>query len=341
MNLLDVKNLRTYFFVDEGVVKAVDGVDLTVGEQETVGVIGESGCGKSTMAHSILRLIQDPGDIVDGTANVRLKDGTVQDLFALEPGSDELRDIRGNQVAMIFQEPMASFSPVHTIGSQIAEVLQQHTDLDDDAIDERVIDLMRRVGISNPEERVNQYPHEFSGGMRQRAMIALALACGPALLIADEPTTALDVTIQAQILQLLRDLQLEENMSVLYITHNLGVVAEHVDRVYVMYLGKVVESAPTKELFTNPLHPYTRKLLRSVPKPGRRVDRLETIEGSVPVPIGLAPQCGFASRCAQAIAGVCDAAVPAITHQDEREDHFVRCFLYSDATENESEWTNV
>ncbi|MBD7919145.1 ABC transporter ATP-binding protein [Cellulomonas sp. Sa3CUA2] len=341
MTLLDLKNLRTYFFVDEGVVKAVDGVDLTIGERETVGVIGESGCGKSTMAHSLLRLIQEPGDIVDGTAWVRLKDGSRQDLFALEPGSEELRAIRGNEVSMVFQEPMASFSPVHTIGSQIAEVLQEHTELDDDEVAARVVDLMRRVGISDPERRVDQYPHEFSGGMRQRAMIALALACGPALLIADEPTTALDVTIQAQILQLLRDLQAEEHMSVLYITHNLGVVAEHVDRVYVMYLGKVVESGPTKELFANPLHPYTRRLLQSVPKPGRRVERLESIEGSVPVPIGLAPQCGFASRCTQAIEGVCDATVPAMSRPDPHRDHEVRCFLYSDVTEDESEWSHV
>ncbi|MBN8881685.1 MAG: ABC transporter ATP-binding protein [Salana multivorans] len=343
MSLLDVKDLRTYFFVDEGVVKAVDGVDLTIGERETVGVIGESGCGKSTMAHSLLRLIQEPGDIVDGTAVVRLKDGTRRDVFALEPDSDELRDIRGNEVAMIFQEPMASFSPVRTIGSQIGEMLQQHTDLDDDEIEERVVDLMRRVGISNPEQRFDQYPHEFSGGMRQRAMIAMALACGPALLIADEPTTALDVTIQAQILQLLKDLQAEEHMSVLYITHNLGVVAEHVDRVYVMYLGRVVESAPTKELFANPRHPYTQKLLRSVPKPGHPVDRLEIIEGSVPIPIGLRPQCGFYSRCQQAIEGVCDVAVPAMTTvtDDEGAQHAVRCFLYSDAVEEESEWSNV
>lgn len=341
MTLLDVKDLRTYFFVDEGVVKAVDGVDLTIGVQETVGVIGESGCGKSTMAHSLLRLIQEPGEIVDGTATVRLKDGTRQDIFALEPGSDELRDIRGNEVSMIFQEPMASFSPVHTIGSQIGEVLEQHTDLDEDEIEARVIDLMRRVGISNPEQRLDQYPHEFSGGMRQRAMIAMALACGPALLIADEPTTALDVTIQAQILQLLRDLQAEQNMSVLYITHNLGVVAEYVDRVYVMYLGKVVESGPTNELFANPLHPYTQKLLRSVPKPGHPVERLETIEGSVPIPIGLAPQCGFFSRCTKAIEGTCDATVPAMTESTENSQHFVRCFLYSDAAEKESEWSVV
>lgn len=339
MSLLDVKDLRTYFFVDAGVVKAVDGVDLEIGERETVGVIGESGCGKSTMAHSLLRLIVEPGEVVDGTAEITLKDGRRTDIFSFQPDDPELRAIRGNDVAMIFQEPMASFSPVHTIGSQIAEMLEQHTDLDEDQIDQRVIDLMRRVGIANPEARVDQYPHEFSGGMRQRAMIAMALACGPALLIADEPTTALDVTIQAQILQLLKDLQASEQMSVLYITHNLGVVAEHVDRVYVMYLGKVVESAPTQELFANPLHPYTRKLLASVPKPGHPVDRLDVIEGSVPVPIGLPPQCGFASRCAHAIAGTCDASTPALTMQENG--HLVRCFLYADEVEEESQWTDV
>ena len=339
MSLLTVKDLRTYFFVDAGVVKAVDGVDLDIGDRETVGVIGESGCGKSTMAHSLLRLIVEPGEIVEGTAEVTLKDGTRADIFSYEPNAPELRSIRGNDVAMIFQEPMASFSPVHTIGSQIGEMLAQHTDLDEDQIDERVIDLLRKVGISNPEARADQYPHEFSGGMRQRAMIAMALACSPALLIADEPTTALDVTIQAQILQLLKDLQESEQMSVLYITHNLGVVAEHVDRVYVMYLGKVVETAPTKELFANPMHPYTRKLLASVPKPGHPVDRLEAIEGSVPVPLGLPPQCGFVSRCPFAMAGTCDATTPALT--EPKEGHLVRCFLFSDQIENESEWSNV
>jgi oligopeptide/dipeptide ABC transporter ATP-binding protein len=334
-----VRDLRTYFFVDDGVVKAVDGVDLTIEPRETVGVIGESGCGKSTMAHSLLRLVVQPGEVVGGSAVLARKDGSTIDVFAPEPGSAELREIRGNEMAMVFQEPMSSFSPVHTIGSQIAEMIEQHTDLDEDEVHTRVIDLLRRVGISNPEQRFDQYPHEFSGGMRQRAMIAMALSCGPSLLVADEPTTALDVTIQAQILALLKDLQVEEQMSVLYITHNLGVVAEHVDRVYVMYLGKVVESAPTAELFANPRHPYTQRLLRSVPRPGHKVDRLEVIEGSVPVPIGMAPQCPFASRCPSFMPGTCDAATPALAPVGDQ--HQVRCYLYSDARDDENEWTHV
>lgn len=339
MSLLDVKDLRTYFFVDDGVVKAVDGVDLTIAPRETVGVIGESGCGKSTLAHSLLRLVVQPGEVVDGSATLTLKDGGRTDVFAHEPDSEELREIRGNEMAMVFQEPMSSFSPVHTIGSQIAEMLEQHTELDGDQVHDRVIDLMRRVGISNPEQRYDQYPHEFSGGMRQRAMIAMALSCEPSVLIADEPTTALDVTIQAQILQLLKDLQAELQMSVLYITHDLAVIAEHVDRVYVMYLGKVIESAPTAELFANPKHPYTQRLLRSVPRPGHKVDRLEVIEGSVPVPIGMPPQCGFASRCPSFMEGTCDAATPALTAVGD--EHKVRCFLYSEARDEESEWADV
>ena len=340
VNLLEVKDLRTYFYADEGVVKAVDGVDFTVGEREAVGVIGESGCGKSTMAHSLLRLVVPPGELVDGSAVLRRKDGSEVDVFSFAPKSQELLQIRGAEMSMIFQEPMASFSPVHTIGSQIAEMLEQHREFEnEDEVREEVIGLMKRVGISNPEQRFDQYPHEFSGGMRQRAMIAMGLSCRPNLLVADEPTTALDVTIQAQILQLLKDLQEEGEMSVLYITHNLGVIAEHVDRVYVMYLGRVVETAPTEELFANPRHPYTQKLLRSVPRPGEPVERLETIEGSVPVPVGMPPQCGFASRCTQFIEGTCDAAVPAMTTVGEQ--HQVRCFLYSEAAEDESEWSHV
>ncbi len=339
MKQLEVRDLRTYFFVDDGVVKAVDGVDISIGRQETVGVIGESGCGKSTMAHSLLRLVVQPGEIVGGEAILDKKDGTRIDVFAPEPNSPELREIRGNEMAMVFQEPMSSFSPVHTIGSQIAEMIEQHSDLEPDEVKARTIALMRRVGISDPERRYGQYPHEFSGGMRQRAMIAMALSCNPTILIADEPTTALDVTIQAQILQLLKDLQEEEKMAILYITHNLGVVAEVVDRVYVMYLGKVIETAPTDELFANPRHPYTQKLLRSVPRPGHKVDRLEVIEGSVPVPIGMPPQCGFASRCPSFMPGTCDTATPALTQVGDQ--HQVRCFLLSDVIEPEHEWTNV
>jgi oligopeptide/dipeptide ABC transporter ATP-binding protein len=339
MNLLELDDLKTYFFSDEGVVKAVDGVSLTVGEREIVGVIGESGCGKSTMAHSLLRLIVPPGEVVQGSATLNRKNGTTIDILALDPGSAELRSIRGNEISMIFQEPMTSFSPVHTIGFQISEMISLHTDLKPAEIRHRVLELLARVGISSPEQRYDEYPHQLSGGMRQRAMIAMALACKPRIVVADEPTTALDVTIQAQILELLKNLQEQEELSAIYITHNLGVVAEYVDRVYVMYLGRVVESASTEQLFEKPLHPYTQKLLRSVPRPGKRVDRLDVIEGSVPTPIGLPPQCGFVSRCPSALEGICDGAVPALTEVEEG--HFVRCFLYDEQQEPKDDWADV
>ena len=297
MNQLEIRDMKTYFFLDEGILKAVDGVSLTVGDRETIGIIGESGCGKSVMSKSIMRLVTKPGEIVKGTALLNRKDGSMVDIFALEPDSPELRSIRGNEIAMIFQEPMTAFSPVYTIGHQISEMVALHTDLDRAKTRERVVGLLNRVGISNPSQRYDQYPHELSGGMRQRAMIALALSCNPKIILADEPTTALDVTIQAQILDLMKELQREDGMSIVYITHNMAVVAETVDRVYVMYLGQVVESTTTQQLFADPLHPYTQKLLRSIPKPGERVERLEVISGTVPSPIDLPRQCGFVSRC--------------------------------------------
>jgi oligopeptide/dipeptide ABC transporter ATP-binding protein len=339
MNRLDVQGLKTYFFLNEGIVKAVDGVSLTVGDQETIGVIGESGCGKSVMAHSLLRLITQPGEIIQGAAVLQRKDGSVVDILALDPDSAELRAIRGNEISMVFQEPMTSFSPVHTIGFQLSEMYALHTDLKAHEIRDKVVDLLRRVGISNPQQRFDEYPHQFSGGMRQRAMIAMALSCKPQIVIADEPTTALDVTIQAQILELMKELQHEENMSAIYITHNMAVIAENVDRVYVMYLGRVVESTTTQRLFSDPLHPYTQKLLRSIPQPRHRVDRLETIEGSVPNAIDPPVQCGFFPRCPAAMPGKCDLAVPALT--ESVEGHFVRCFLYSEETEPEDEWTRI
>lgn len=339
MNRLEVQNLKTYFFLDEGIVKAVDGVNITIADQETIGIIGESGCGKSVMAQSLLRLITPPGEIIKGTAILHRKNDSTVDIFALEPNAKELRSIRGNEISIVFQEPMTSFSPVHTIGFQISEMLALHTSFKTREVRDQVVELLRRVGISNPQQRFNEYPHQLSGGMRQRAMIAMALCCKPKIVLADEPTTALDVTIQAQILQLMKELQQEENMSVVYITHNLAVVAENVDRVYVMYLGRVVESVTTEQLFSNPLHPYTQKLLRSVPRPGQRVEKLEIIEGSVPTPINPPVQCGFFSRCQVAIAGKCDQAVPALTEIDTG--HFVRCFLYGGETEAEDEWTRV
>ena len=339
MNQLEIRNLKTYFFLDEGIVKAVDGVDLTVGDQETIGIIGESGCGKSVMSQSIMRLVQPPGEVVKGTSLLHRKDGSTSDVFALAPNAPELRAIRGNEIAMIFQEPMTAFSPVYTIGHQISEMVALHTQLDQKKNREHVIGLLNRVGISNPSQRYDEYPHQLSGGMRQRAMIAMALSCSPKIILADEPTTALDVTIQAQILDLMRELQHEVGMSIIYITHNMAVVAETVERVYVMYLGQVVESTTTRRLFANPLHPYTQQLLRSIPKPGQKVDKLEVISGTVPTPIDRPRQCGFATRCPSAMSGLCDKSMPA--QVEKEEGHFVRCFLYSQQTEPEDEWTNI
>jgi len=339
MNRLEIRDLKTYFFLDEGIVKAVDGVDLTVGDRETIGVIGESGCGKSVMVQSIMRLMVQPAEIVKGSALLTRKDGSQVDIFALKPDSPALRSIRGTDVAMVFKEPMTAFSPVYTIGQQISEMVAIHTDLEPGKIRDHVIALLNRVGISNPSQRFDEYPHQLSGGMRQRAMIALALSCSPKIILADEPTTALDVTIQAQILDLMKELQRQENMSIVFITHNMAVIAETVDRVYVMYLGQVVESTTTQRLFADPLHPYTQQLLRSIPRPGHKVDRLEVIKGTVPSPIDLPRQCNFVSRCPFAMPGLCDKEMPAL--YEKEEGHFVRCFLHHRETEPEDEWTNI
>ena len=336
---LEVSGLKTYFFLDRGILKAVDGVSFAVDAQETVGIIGESGCGKSMTAQSLLRLVRPPGEIVGGSALLRRRDGGTVDLLALDGGSAEVRRLRGNEISIVFQEPMTSFSPVHTIGSQIGEALAVHSNFSRAEIREKVLDMLRRVGISNPSQRFDEYPHQLSGGMRQRAMIAMSLICKPQVVIADEPTTALDVTIQAQILELFKELQREEEMSSIYITHNMAVVAENVDRVYVMYLGRVVESATTAQLFANPLHPYTQKLLRSIPRPGQRVDRLEVIEGSVPNAIDPPVQCGFFARCPSAMAGKCDVAVPELVETEKG--HSVRCFLHSEIREAEDEWSRI
>jgi oligopeptide/dipeptide ABC transporter ATP-binding protein len=336
---LRVRGLRSYFFTPEGVVKAVDGVDLTVRDGETVGVIGESGCGKSVMAQSLMRLLRRPAETVDGSVTLRRADGTAIDVLSLQPDSPELRRIRGGEIAMVFQEPMTSFSPVHTVGGQVAEMVVAHEKVDAKTARARVVELFTRVGISNPAQRFDEYPHQMSGGMRQRAMIAMALAGGPSVIVADEPTTALDVTIQAQILELLRDLQQQEQVSIIFITHNMGIIAEQADRVYVMYLGRVVESGTTEQLFANPLHPYTQALLKAVPRPGARVDRLATIEGVVPTPMGMPAQCGFASRCPVAMAGICDAKTPAMVEIEDG--HAVRCFLHSNEEEPADAWAGV
>jgi peptide/nickel transport system ATP-binding protein len=321
--LLDVKNLKTYFFTDEGVVRAVDGVDLYIDQGETLGVVGESGCGKSVTALSIMRLIpQPPGKIVDGQI---LYNGL--DLVTIP--ANKLRKIRGKEISMVFQEPMTSLNPVFTCGEQIAEALRLHEGLGRrDAMD-KTVEMLKVVHIPNAERRVKEYPHQLSGGMRQRVMIAMALSCSPNLLIADEPTTALDVTIQAQILELLNELKSKLKMAVMLITHDMGVIAETAQRVVVMYAAKVAEEAPVGDLFKEPLHPYTQGLLRSIP----RIDlaatehlRLETIPGTVPTLRGdIAPGCRFAPRC-PFVKSVCTEQDPVL--KEVKPGHKVSCWLY-------------
>jgi len=293
--LLEVKNLKTYFYTDDGIVKAVDGVNFSVDAGKTMGIVGESGCGKSITAMSILRLIPDPpGKIVDGEVIFNEEDLT-------KVSDKRIREIRGNDISMIFQEPMTSLNPVFTVGYQIEEVLMLHQKLEEKEAREKAIEMIRLVGIPNPDRIVDEYPHQLSGGMRQRIMIAMALACQPRLLIADEPTTALDVTIQAQILELMNDLKNRLNTSIMLITHDLGVIAEMADHVIVMYSGKVVEDAPIGELFKNPRHPYTVGLMNSIPSLVKEGQRLDTIPGRVPNPLYLPKGCYFHPRCKYAV----------------------------------------
>jgi len=321
--LLDVKNLKTYFFTDEGVVRAVDGVDLYIEKGETLGIVGESGCGKSVTALSIMKLIpQPPGKIVEGEI---LYNG--RDLVNMP--ANQMRKIRGKEISMIFQEPMTSLNPVFTCGEQIAEALRLHEGLGRRAAMDKTVDMLKLVHIPNAERRVKEYPHQLSGGMRQRIMIAMALSCNPNLLIADEPTTALDVTIQAQILDLLNELKSKLKMAVMLITHDMGVIAETAQRVVVMYAAKVAEEASVTDLFKEPLHPYTQGLLRSIP----RIDlaaterrRLETIPGTVPTLRGdIAPGCRFAPRC-PFVKSVCTEKDPVI--KEVKPGHKVACWLY-------------
>ena len=304
--IVTVENLKTHFFLDEGVVQAVDGVDLTVPRGKTLCVVGESGCGKSITAFSIMHMISRPGRIVEGRVTLHRPDG---DLVLTDQDEDSrtLRSIRGGDIAMIFQEPMTSLSPVHTVGSQIAEAVSLHTDLNKKETRQHALSMMERVGIPDPVQRFKQYPHEMSGGLRQRSMVAMALSCRPSLLIADEPTTALDVTIQAQILALMRQLQTEFDMAILLITHDLGVVAQMADDVAVMYMGRIVEFGSVKKIFADPQHPYTIALMRSLPGLGvERKSRLQVIEGSVPDPFQRLQGCPFHPRCTEAEAGRCD-----------------------------------
>jgi peptide/nickel transport system ATP-binding protein len=332
--LLSVRNLKTYFPQDEGTVKAVDGVSFDLYPGGTLGIVGESGCGKSVTARSILGIVDRPGRIVEGEIHFRRRatDGGAEvdrmvDLATLAPNGPEMRAVRGAEIALIFQEPMSSFSPVHTIGNQIGEVIMLHQQLDRRQAREKAIEMLRRVGVSSPEERVNQLSNQLSGGLRQRAMIAMALSCNPSLLIADEPTTALDVTTQTQILALMRQLQQEDGMAIMLITHDLGVIAEMARDVAVMYLGRVVEQAPVDEIFHAPKHPYTQALLRSIPRirSGPR-ERLIPIAGSVPHPYDRPSGCPFHPRCPEFMPGTCDGQAPSLRRVGDQ--HAVSCFLY-------------
>ncbi|MFC7405451.1 dipeptide ABC transporter ATP-binding protein [Georgenia alba] len=327
--LLQVEGLRTYFDTPDGEVKAVDGVDLTVPAGRTLCVVGESGCGKSITARSVLQLVDPPGRIVDGSAWWSRADGSTVDLAALETDGEEIRQVRGGEIGMVFQEPMASLSPMYTVGAQLTEAIRLHRDVTREVAREIGLGLLRRVGIPRPEDRFDVYPFQLSGGMAQRVMIAIALACDPALLIADEPTTALDVTTQARILDLLKDLQRENGMAILFITHDLGVVAEMADEVTVMYLGKVVEHGTVEQIFTEPKHPYTRALLRSIPtmREGAAREPLAAIRGMVPHPQNRPTGCPFRTRCDHAMPGICDVDPPPESRLESG--HVAFCHLYS------------
>jgi len=333
--VVTVEDLHTHFWTQEGVVRAVDGATFAVKRGKVLGVVGESGCGKSVTAQSILRIVPNPGEITGGKIlyyrqtrdNGASTVSDVIDLTALNPRGREIRSIRGKEIAMVFQEPMTSLNPVFTIGNHLMEAITLHQDVTKDEARERAVDILRRVGMPQPERVVNNYPHQLSGGMRQRAMIAIGLSCRPSLLIADEPTTALDVTTEAQILDLMRDLQAQMGMAIMYITHDLGVVAEICDDVIVMYLGQVAEEADVDTIFYNPKHPYTQALLKSIPMiTSATKERLEPIKGIVPDPYAVIPGCPFWPRCPEFMPGTCDVYEPEeiMLHAGHR----VRCHLY-------------
>jgi peptide/nickel transport system ATP-binding protein len=330
--LLEVRGLKTHMFTDEGVVRAVDGVDFTVRPGSTVCLVGESGCGKSMTARSILQIVPAPGRVVAGQVLLRQASGGMLDLAALDPRGRAIRRVRGRDIALVFQEPMASLSPVHTIGNQIIEAIRLHFKVNAREARDRAREALERVGIPRPEQHLDSYTFQLSGGMRQRAMIAMALSCRPRLLIADEPTTALDVTTQANILDLIRELQIELGMAVLFITHDLGVVAEIADEVVAMYLGRVAEWGTVDEIFHDPKQPYTRALLGSIPKLGSgREEALASIRGTVPHPFRRPSGCSFHPRCDSFMPGTCDRIEPpVVTLDDGRE---LRCLLYGGAEE--------
>jgi len=317
--LLEVKDLKTYFYTDEGVVRAVDGISFDIKKGETLGMIGESGCGKSVSALSIMRLVPEPpGRIIEGEINF-------QGENLREKSEPEMRRLRGNEIAMVFQEPMTSLNPLFTIGDQIAEAVVLHQKVDKREAQFRVVEMLERVGMSSPQRRAHQYPHQLSGGMRQRAMIAMALSCNPDLLIADEPTTALDVTIQAQILELMGRFKKETEMALFLITHNLGVIAEVSDRVVLVYAGKTVEYADAISIFKHPKHPYMRGLLESAPRLDDVSEKLKVIKGVVPTALNLPGGCRFHPRCEKVMA-VCKVKPPRILEVEKN--HWVRCWLY-------------
>ena len=322
--IIEIKDLKINIKIDEGTLTAVRGVDFEIKKGETLGLVGESGCGKSLTSKAILGIndkkCKAEGEIIFDADNL----GKVN-LLSLNPRGKEIRSVRGKQISMIFQEPMVAFSPMYTIGNQINECTRLHITKDKKESKRISLEMMKMVGIANAEKRYDQYPHEFSGGMLQRALIAMALVCNPKLLIADEPTTALDVTIQAQILELMKELQKDFGMSILFITHDLGTVAKMCDRVAVMYLGRIVESAPAVEIYKNPQHPYTQGLIGSVHKIGtKNQDRLFSIEGTVPLALNLPAGCGFYDRCHKRIEGVCNVYDPSLV--DVGDDHKIACF---------------
>ena len=325
--LLQIRGLATHFFLPEGITKANDGVDIALDPGRITCIVGESGSGKSMIANAILQILRPPGRIVGGEMLWRLASGELVDLASLDPRGEHIRAIRGREIAMIFQEPMSALAPIHTIGNQMTAAIRLHLGLDRHAAKEHAIEVLRRVGMPRPAAQFDRFTFQLSGGLRQRAMIALALSCGPRLLIADEPTTALDVTTQAVILDLFKELQLQLGMAILFITHDLGVVAEIADDVAVMYLGKVVEMASVDDIFHQPSHPYTRALLNSVPRVGVNIGKSgNRIRGAVPDPLNRPRGCSFHPRCTEALPGICNALEPG--HTSLTSEGYVRCLLH-------------
>ena len=326
MPLIEVKGLKTYFYTEDGVVRAVDGVDFVIEQEKTLGIVGESGCGKSVTALSIMGLVQSPPGRIEAGEILYHRNGSVKDLATLNPKGREMRAIRGNEIAMIFQEPMTALNPVYTIGNQIMEAITLHQHLRKREARKKAIEMLHAVGIPSPEQRVDEHPHQLSGGMRQRAMIAMALSCNPALLIADEPTTALDVTIQAQVLDLMNGLRREFRTSIQFITHNLGVIAAMAEDVVVMYLGRIVEGSSARAVFHSPKHPYTQGLMNSIPSLATKKERLVPIKGVVPDPYEVPEGCGFEPRCPHAME-ICKTQMPEL--RDVAPSHQAACWLYA------------